>query len=298
MKINFVWQGVSDKEIFKAWQDGLREAMKIIEKKHKVKYCEPYDNLDGADLILYWEAPCTINGDNKAHYLNVKNHSTRKALLFAGGPIKAEWVDGFDHVFVESAINKDEFDALGIENSTAFGINTKAMRPIRKKKIYDAIHQGACASWKRQWLLGEAFGDKAVLCGRFQESDPRPFDEARKHGVTILEHMPADELARLLNQCVCLAQTSDYWGGGQRATLEAMACNVPPIVMTDSPKNREYVEESGYGMICNPKKEDIKTAQYNISLWEQEDINKGRDYVLSKWSHEHYAESLLNWIES
>ena len=47
-------------------------------------------------------------------------------------------------------------------------------------------------------------------------------------------------------------------------TLEAMACGVPVVCMEDSPKNREYVEESGFGKVVYPNKEEIKRAVEEI----------------------------------
>ena len=64
--------------------------------------------------------------------------------------------------------------------------------------------------------------------------------------------------------------------------------------MTDSPKNREYVEESGYGLVIEPDANKIRQAVEEIKTWEPS--TKGRDYVLSKWTHYHYAEALNKWL--
>lgn len=292
LRIAFVWQGISGR--YGVWNDGLREAMRHIEKDHTVTYHEPTDDIKDVDIVLYWEAPCTINGKDAANYLRVRSLPFKKFLLFAGGPIKKEWVDGFDHVFVESKINKDEFNALGVPNSTAFGINERIFEPKHMERIYDGIHHGTCASWKRQWLVGEALKEKGLVVGRYQESDPRPFDECRKFGCNVMDEKKPEELVDLINQSWTCVQTSDFWGGGQRCTLEAMACNVPPIVMSDSPKNREYVEESGFGVVVEPHIEDIRNAVESIKADPRP--YTGRDYVMSKWTSRHYAENLLKVI--
>lgn len=292
MKIAFVWQGSSDEHTFSHWNDGLRAAMKLIEETHEVTYHEPWDDIE-ADFILYWEAPCTANGTNAPHYNKVRNSPIKKALLFAGGPIEVQNISGFDWFFTESQINDEEFEKLGVPYTRAFGINEDIFKPLNLEKKWDGIHHGTCASWKRQWLVGQALGDRGLLVGRRQKTDRRGFDESENLGTTVLDEQPYEEVNRLINQSKTLLQTSDFWGGGQRATLEAMACGVPPIVMTDSPKNREYVEESGFGVVCEPDPVKIREAVEAI----ESDPKKGIGYVQSRWTSRHYAYNLLKGIE-
>lgn len=298
MKISFVWQGSSDEHTFSHWNDGLREAMRIIEKQHEVTYNEPWDDIE-ADVIIYWEAPCTVNGENAQHYRKVQRNPARKALLFAGGPIDTatSGLHGFDVIFVESEINKNEFNALGIETITAFGINDKVFRPQKLEKKYDGMMQGTFASWKRHWLVAEALGNKAALCGRKQETDIRPYDESKAHGAVIFPELGYNEVSELVNKSHTVVNTADYWGGGQRCTLEAMACGVPPIVMSDSPKNIEYVQESGFGMIVEPNVQEIQKAVQQLKD-NPVDPKIGVSYITSKWTAKHYAQNLLRGIKS
>lgn len=288
MKIAFVWFGITGR--YGDWHDGLHYAMKEIEKHHTVTYHEPTDDIPEDAFVFFWEAPCTINGKDGAMYRRVQSLPNKKALLFAGGPIKKEWVEGFDHVFVESKINLDEFTALGVPCSTAFGVNTDMFKPMNLSKSWDGIHHGASASWKRQWLGAEAFKDKMLVVGRYQDEDPFPFRESERLGAMVLPQHSYADVAKLINRSKVLVQTADYWGGGQRATLEAMACDIPVICMTDSPKNREYVEESGFGEVVEPQAEQIRHAFDRIQA---NPPKGGRDYVLSKWTHKHYAENLM-----
>jgi glycosyltransferase involved in cell wall biosynthesis len=221
------------------------------------------------------------------------NSPQKKALLFAGGPIKKQWVENFQHVFVESKINEDEFNAIGIRNSRAFGVNTDVFKPLEVEKTHITVTHGTCASWKRQWLVCQAMKRHALIFGRYQNEDPRPFDECRTCDSTVLLGQSYEETARLLNTAYVAVNCADFWGGGQRQTLEAMACNLPVIVMSDSPKNREYVEESGNGYITNPDSDSIANA---VSTAMTRRKKKPRDYVLSKWTPRHYADAILNAI--
>lgn len=293
LRIAFVWQGITGR--YGIWDDGLKRAMKMIGEKHTVTYHEPSDDITDVDLILYWESPCTINGKDKDNWLKVVNNPIKKALLFSGGPIKKEWITPFNHIFVESKINLDEVQAMGLPVSTAFGINDEVFKYKPQNKVWNAVHHGACASWKRQWLVGDAFRAGALIFGRYQETDPRPFDDCRKFGCSVLGEQTPEEAAALLNACKVFCQTSEFWGGGQRATLEAMHCGLPVIVMSDSPKNIEFIEGIPGNAIAEPNVQSIKEAYETLKDIE---VNRANiDYVESKWTAKHYADSLLEVIE-
>lgn len=296
MKIAFIWQGLYGEKRYGHWNDGLYAAMKLVEKHHEVSYVEPSADLEPYDLLLYWEAPCTAGGKDRENYERIRLTNKPKILLFAGGPIRPEWCRGFDMFLVESKLNEQEFEQLGFKWKRAFGVNTDIFKPEKQPKIFDGMHQGTCASWKRQSLFARALGNKGVVCGRFQEHDSIGFVTCREQGTLVLPELPYPAVSALLNASNCLVNTSDYWGGGQRATLEAMACGVPAIVMSDSPKNREYVEESGAGLVCEPDENLIRKAIEDVKKWTDEEKQKGVDYVRSKWTHHHYANSILEAI--
>jgi glycosyltransferase involved in cell wall biosynthesis len=290
MKIAFCWtNGVRNKDRFDRWNDGLRAAMRIIEQQHEVTYHEPEDDIPEVDWILYWEAPCTHDSAQDGwKYKKLLQHPSKKALLFAGGPVDIRWVVGFDHIFVESEINEREFEAIGMPWSRAFGVNTDIFKPLDVPKTYDTVTHGTSASWKRQWLVCEAMHDKALVFGQFQKSDQRPFKDCEACNSCVMHEQPYEEANKLLNSAHVAVNCADYWGGGQRATLEAMACDLPVIVMTDSPKNREFIEESGYGEIVEPSAPQIALAVERLK-----GKKFGRDYVMSKWTPQHYADAIL-----
>ena len=289
-KLGFIWQGVDGR--YGKWTDGLNAAMKILEKKYDVSYIEPFDDLEPYDVLLYWEAPCTINGPHGENYKRVMNYSKPKALLFAGGQVNRGQWEGFNEIAVESKINVKEFKEQGKDVFTAFGVNTTLFKPTEAKSKYKVVHHGTCASWKRQDLLAQAFGKDALLIGRFQEKDPSMFNNARDLGATVLDELTGEPLVKAISSAKVMLQTSAYWGGGQRCTLEAMAMGLPVICMSDSPKNIEYVEESGAGVVCDPNVKSIRAA-YDKIIENYEDYSqKGIEYVQSKWTEQHYADNL------
>lgn len=299
MKIAFVWQGFDGR--YGKWKDGLWAAMQLLDKEHEVKYFDfPLKGLTdfNPDVVLYWEAPVTNKGQNADNWFSVCALPYKKALLFAGGPLKAIDVKDFDLVFVESQINEEDCEREGIPYKRAFGVNTQIMKPSFAEKKYDAFMQATFADWKRHTLFAQALGDKGAVAGRKQEHDLNGYNECVKRKVVMFDEQPAEEVAKLINQSYAVVNTSEYWGGGQRCTLEAMACGVPVIVMADSPKNREFVEESGGGVIAEPTEKAIQIQVDWVKNWQKDLGRKGFDYVQSNWTEKHYAGALLEGITS
>lgn len=299
MKIAFFWFGFNGR--YGHWNDGLAEAMRLLDIDNTVKYydvtTESIENVQkfNPDIILFWEAPITQYGKDADMWFSICALPFKKCLLFAGGPLKAMDVKDFDMVFVESHINAEDCERQGIPYRVAFGVNTDIFYPRHVFKQYDGMHQATCASWKRLDLFAKSLKNAGIVCGRRQATDPSGFDECIKQGVTLMDEQTYYGVSSLLNQSHVMVQTSDYWGGGQRATLEAMACGIPVICMSDSPKNREYVEESGFGKVVEPEIGAIRQAVQELKD-NPMDFRVGEKYVESKHTSAHYAISLLNGI--
>jgi glycosyltransferase involved in cell wall biosynthesis len=303
MKIAFIWQGFDGRYKY-AWRDGLYAAMQLIEKEHEVKYFDfPLQSMEefNPDVVLYWESPLTLKGENARNYQSVLDLPYKKALLFAGGPVKQDLCYGFDLYFVESKINEEEFQALGLPWKRAFGVNTQIMKPMQLEKKWDGILHATFAGWKRHELFADALGDKGLAVGRVQDSDRNGYNRCVERGVEVVDEQVPEELAKLINQSHVVVNTAEYWGGGQRCTLEAMACGIPVIVMSDSPKNMEYVVESGAGYGCDPRVEEIQRriqAIVEVQSLAKQIGQEGVAYVQSKWTERHYADALLEGINS
>lgn len=299
MRIAFIWNGFNGR--YGQWQDGLWAAMKLIELEHDVAYFDT-DQLDklkefNPDVVLFWEAPCSLRGKDAHFYRNVMELPYKKALLFAGGPVERETCTGFDLYFVESAINEREFEQLGLPWKRAFGVNTQIFKPDPYQKVYDGVLQATWAGWKRHELLGEALGDKALCVGRLQEHDRHGYNVCVEKGVKILPEMSAKVVAMLINKSHTVVNPSSYWGGGQRCSVEALACGVPVVVMSDSPKNREFVEESGFGLVVDPNPVAIREAVEQLKS-SPLDPRIGYNYIHSKFTERHYADAIMEGVRS
>lgn len=297
-KIAFIWFGIDGRYGTGKWRDGLYKAMKILEQNHEVRYLEPSDDSIhefNPDVVLFWEAPCTIRGKDSEMFKKVCALPYKKILLFAGGPLEANDVIDFDLVLVESKINADDCERQGIKYDIAFGVNDEIFFPRKLPKVITSVYQATCAGWKRQGLVAEALRENVIFCGRDQKEDPQPFIDARKYSLVLPEQAP-ESVAVLINSAYVVVNAASYWGGGQRCTLEALACNVPVICCDDSPKNREYIEESGCGVVCQPTVESIRQAVLTAQATDYG--NKGVEYIKSKWTAQHYADSLLRGIKT
>lgn len=300
MKIAFVWQGLSGR--YGQWKDGLWAAMKEIENQgHDVRYFD-VDELDDLipfrpDFVLYWEAPCTLQGKDAENYRAVMDLPFPKGLLFAGGPVNSQICYGFDIYFVESLINEEEFERIGLKWKRAFGVNTQIMRPEVQPTVFDGFMQATYALWKRHDLFARALKTRGIAAGRKQEHEPQCYESCEHNGVLTLTEQPAETVASLINASKFVVNTAEFWGGGQRCTLEAMACGKPVIVMSDSPKNREFVEESGAGFVVEP--DAARIAEKIASTSPEIIVEMGRlahEYVQRKWTERHYAEAILEGI--
>jgi len=200
--------------------------------------------------------------------------------------------------WLESKLNEEEFAALGLPWMRGFGVNTQIMKPEQQPKVFDAYFPSTCAGWKRQSLFARAIHEKGVISGRWQESDPIGFLEARKNKSLVLPSLSYEAVNSIFNSAWCCLNTSSYWGGGQRVTLEAMAAGIPVIAMSDSPKNMEYILESGCGLVCDPTEEAIRKTVEEIKKWDPEKTReKCLAYIRSKWTERHYADAILKGIE-
>lgn len=301
MKLAFLWFGFDGR--YGMWQDGLYAAMKVLQDYHDVRFFDvsPESLLQvkqfNPDVVLFWEAPCTKHGKDGAMWNSVVQLPYRKCLLFAGGPLKAIDVAEFDMVFVESAINAEECERQGIPHTKAFGVNTNKMYPKSLSIRYDAMMQATFADWKRHDLFADAMGNNGLVCGRKQEFDRNGYDRCVKRGVHIMDEQPAEKVCDLINSSWCVLNTSNAQGGGQRSTVEGMACAMPVIVMSDSPKNCEFIQASGGGVIADPNVESIREAVAKCKEY-NEFGTRGYEYIQSHLTERHYAWNIMKGILS
>ena len=293
-------------------EDGFITALKILSQEWDIKYYRL-----GKDCVIYHPYLPVIQEPTPEGIANAVLNDKPDAILFfrdftspttqflkgkgipmaiclTGGTFR-EQIDAFDLVFVESEVYKQEFERLGKRVIKAFGVNTELFKPIEQPKIWDAIFPATFANWKRHSIFTEAMGDKGLACGwMYQDHETENWQMCQDKGTMILPHLSHKAIAYLLNASKTCVITSDSTGGSQRTVLEAMACNIPVIVMQDSDKTTEYVRDCGTGDIINADPDSIRKA---VERWKDKEVNT-RDWVIENYSAEIYAQKLKEGILS
>lgn len=216
-----------------------------------------------------------------------------KAICYSGGRF-TNYERMVDLIFVESKTYVKWFAERGIKAIQAFGTNTELFKPYNQPKFFDAFFPATFASWKRHHLFAEAMGDKGLLCGWWQPNEMIIIEKAFKCRTGVLHHQIAESIALLYSMAKVVLVTSHDTGGSQRTVLEAMACNIPLVVMSDSTMTSEYVREAGEGMICEPNVEDIRKA---VEIMKDKKVNT-REWIMKNYSEYVYADKVRDGILS
>lgn len=211
-------------------------------------------------------------------------------LCFAGGPTSHPFLRNFDHVLVESRVYEEAFSRHITRVSRAFGTNTDIFRPeARTTKVFDAIYPASFCFHKNIELFAKAMGGRGLAVGNWNEETI--VSKCLQLGLPIMRRVSSAALCDLYNMSRCTVVPCGPDGGAQRVVLESMACGIPVVLANDNDKCREFVEESGFGKLVHPVDSDIREA-VDALIREPLDPKIGRDYIISKWTHIHYADAI------
>lgn len=258
-------------------------------------YVDLHFSQDPVKALLDWNPDAILGfSDFSRPYLNEIRGKKPIALCYTGGTF-TDYKDVPDLVFVENKSYLAWMEKIGVKATQAFGTNTEIFFPRKQPKVFKAFFPATFAAWKRHELFAEAMGKDGLVCGWWQPHEPQCVQVCFDHGVATLHHQMPESIVHLYNMALTCLITSGSDGGSQRSVLEAMACGIPPIVMEDSEKCREYVEEAGFGKVVAPDVNSIRSA---ISSIEQNppDPQKGIDYIKSKYTEQHYANKIKEGI--
>jgi len=296
-----------------AWQDGLYWALVELAKEHEVVVNLKSDDIgtyerDGITFNTYYDEKHLLNTLNQfspTHVLlwgqlnqpllhAVERKNRKVGLLFAGGHEEHIYGEQYDIIFTENKYINDKFIDQGYNAKIAFGINTDIFKPYKQPKLFKAIYPAVFGMWKRQDLFASAFGKDGVCIGRYQLHEPQCLQWAQDAGcMTVPMILPQSAMSYFYNASEWVVSTATNDSGGQRTVLEAMACNVPIIVMQDNYKASEYVMESGFGFAVAPAVNEILSITDSGTKVNED----SRQYVLDNWTHKHYAERINEWLE-
>lgn len=269
LNIAFVWHWKQAPEVFPNWRDGLRGAIEIIGKKHKVHWSlgEKLPKGNKYDFILFWD------DSNSEFFKHSPRYSARKGICLTTHPHNIQNLLNIDVVFVESEPIYKACRMHGLRTIRAFGTDTDFYKPIVMKKDIEYFYPATFSPWKRQSEIAH-LGKKLLCVGTKQPDGDKEYLACKKKGVRIeLGYFPAQKIRNYYNRAKKVIIPAVH--GSERTVLEAMSMNILPEFPHDTNmRAMSYVEEykgSGY--------------------------DSPREFVVKNYSHYKYAEDLLRGIE-
>jgi len=263
-KLLFVYD--MEKDLVPLWKDGLWAALKILEKDFGITYYNlaenlppkkpmgpPYPDSDWhVDFTLGWGA----FGSKVDQWM--KHHPYKKGLCIGGNAKPPEGADSYDVLFYETEWYRDQIKHHP-RIIHAFGINAGIYKPDTVSRysesfpLWNYLTVGAFAYWKRQDVLCQKPGRKLAI-GQIQKGNLQESIDIVGNlllgGVAVSDMVPPEELVKFYYMANTIFIPADINGGGERAVLEARACDRVVEVAEDNPKLQELltcpVWEHGY----------------------------------------------------
>lgn len=309
MKLAFIWDWPPTMSQTLSWEDGLAAAIRELQRRgHAVRLFmpdtseyvikHPYFDIEVCEDIPYAvrafepEAILLWGDMTRPNIRPLRMLNVPLLICFAGGEVNHQNAGLFDHIFVESQVYLDHFQAQGLPVSIAFGTNTELFQPVEQAKAFDTIFPATFALWKRHNLYARAVeGLRALAVGyMYDDHEQECWQDCLAHGVTILPHTSAQVLRYLYAASEVCVIPSLSSGGSQRTVLEAMAMNLP-LVVCDSDKF-DYLTDECLRVAPTPEalREAIETQRGRVV--------QTRDHVLAHWSHLTYADALEKELEA
>ena len=265
--------------------DGLHGALKEVAKKHQVDWFLQGDEPDDSyDWIIPWGV-MSIPFDS-----TIEKYKGRKAIFCAGHPQDIANIDKFEAIFVESPAVQEQMSKHHPKVILAFGTDTDFFKPTEEEKMFDAFYPATYSPWKRQDLFAEATkGYKALTAGVVQPDGTDLYNLSEKLGYVMGGLVPTKLIAQLYNMSKVVVITGYH--GSERTVLEAMSSNIPLVVTRDNTLTCSLLSDECIRV--NPDPQSIRKG-FEKAL--KMKVNT-RDYVLKNYSHETYAQRILEVIE-
>lgn len=265
--LSFCWEWEQAKEIYKDCRDGLMAALKLMGKKVKWFLNEkPEDN----EWILTW---CDSNSQYSRFFSNYK---AKRAIILTTNPHNYHNLEGFDIVFCESSVVYNECRMYGLHAVKAFGTDEKFFVPGNLKKDIKYFYPACFSPWKLQSEI--AYLGKDLLCmGTIQPNGQAEYDACVSAGVqTKVGYHPPKELLNCYQRAENVIIPAVH--GSERTVLEAMSCNIWPLVTNEKNiRTRTYIEEYLH--------------QKNGGQM------KPRDFILKNYTARMYADKIIQAME-
>lgn len=265
--------------------DGLHGALKVVGEKHQVDWFLQGDLPDDSyDWIIPWgvmSIPFNVT---------IEKYKGRKAMFCAGHPQDTAYMEKFEAVFVESPKVQEQMSKHHANVILAFGTDTDFFKPTNEEKMFDVFYPATYSPWKRQDLFAYSTDEFRALTGGVIQPDGQELYNLcnQINGYVMGGLIPTNLVAKLYNMTKVVLITG--WHGSERTALEAMASNIPLIVVEDNDLVCSLVNDEV--IIVEPHFVKIKKA---IKESLEKKVNT-REYILKNYSHHIYAQKILEVI--
>lgn len=271
MRINVVHAMPRLSSAYGIADDGFTAAMEIVAARHDVRWLNvhPYNGdhreqeakIADCDFVL-------VRSDwgwfpARAADRALRGKDTPVGLLIAGSTLPPPLVEmlRYDVLFYETPWYAQYVTGHPFAVQ-AFGVDTRFMvdrgRPAAER-AYDWVMVGRLAGFKRPERLLSKTGRRLAI-GDFSVSRPEIEERLRADGVELVDQKTYAGLAEIYNDTKGVFVPCELQGGGERAVLEGRACGCRIEIADDNPKLASLLD-------C------------------------------PIWSHEEYAERLVDAIE-
>lgn len=274
LKIALVWWFDKSGEIFDNYRDGVRAAMEVVGKKHKVSWYldKTMPEPGKADFLLFWSST------NETYFGKLEKYKKeKKGLLLTTDPHVPENLHRLDVVYCESDPICKAVRAHGVRAVKAFGTDTNFFKPDHKtKKDIDYFYPATFSPWKRQDEIAD-YGDRLVCVGTIQPDGQDIYNRCVNRGVRCkVGYFPVEEIREFYRRAKNVPIPAIH--GSERTVLEAMSMNILPQVI--HPTNR-------------------RTFSYLVEYQQEKRLKPKltpREFVLKNYSHKIYAKQIMKGI--
>lgn len=252
------------------WRDGFTEALKLLNETYKITMINLSETKPEAELLNEFDFVLVKSNWNQVvdKYIRneVKSISVPVGLMISGNspPPKLREMEFYNVLWYETYWYKNQ-----IEHHSnifhAFGIDTTIMFEEKQEKIYDWLTIGGLWSYKRLERFMENGGKKLIIGDTNTPSAKHVLKTLQLSEVEIIDFVPYTELRNYINKSRNVHISAGIIGGGERAVLEARACNVPVKIENDNLKLKELLETPIWDHVyyANQLKKGIQSLKVN-----------------------------------
>lgn len=113
-----------------------------------------------------------------------------------------------------------------------------------------------------------------------------------KKNVAVYLNLPYDEYPQIYSYCSTFLSTSTMEGGGPNALIEAMMCNMVPVV-TDTGNARQYILNKHNGFILPIS---ATTSDFKSAIDSSRSIETDVSLTVREYTWENYAQNVIEYL--